>query len=93
VHWLGDVDGARRYLAGKPADAPIDPRLKPSRKAVYNMVTAGLRVARLGDIEPTRDTKGRLRHGRMMFAAEWVDEFLEARAPQDARRVKRLDAA
>jgi hypothetical protein len=42
---------------------------RPSRKVIYAMVDQGLRVARIGDT-------GR----RMMFSAEWLDEFLCQRA-------------
>ena len=62
-----DVDGARAYLAhggGK----------MPSRKVLYNMVAAGMRVARLGD-------SGR----RMLFAAEWIDAHLQRTAERDRR--------
>jgi len=52
-----DVDGARDHLGQRGK--------RPSRKTVYNLVSAGLRVARIGDT-------GR----RMLFCAEWIDEFL-----------------
>jgi hypothetical protein len=57
VIWF-DVDGAREYLAQGGAK-------KPSRKTVYNLVNAGLKVARVG-------ASGR----RLMFCAEWIDAFL-----------------
>ncbi len=59
--WL-DVDGARDYLAGGREK-------KPSRKVVYAMVKAGMRVVPRGDT-------GR----RFLFCKEWIDEFLVARA-------------
>jgi len=66
-----DVDGARLYLAGQPTqhDGRLDPKFKPSRKVVYGLVDAGMRVARLGDT-------GR----RLMFSGERIDEFLESTA-------------
>lgn len=42
---------------------------RPTRKVLYLMVRRGLRVARLGD-------SGR----RLIFAAEWIDQFLESTA-------------
>ena len=63
--WL-QVDGARNYLGGV------------SRKTVYAMVAAGMKVARLS--EQTLDARGRLSHVRMWFCREWIDEFLEARS-------------
>jgi hypothetical protein len=77
-----DIDGARAYLAqgfGKP----------PSRKVVYNMVKAGLRVARLGT--PSVVTrKGRTHtQQRMVFCAEWVDEFLQQRSAAPERSLTR----
>ena len=62
-----DVDGAREYLAqggGK----------KLSRKVLYNMVAAGLRVSRIGDT-------GR----RLMFCHEWIDEFMKKSATHATR--------
>jgi hypothetical protein len=38
---------------------------RPSRKTVYGLVQQGMKVARVGE-------NGR----RLMFCAEWVDEFL-----------------
>jgi hypothetical protein len=63
-----DVDGARRYLAGQPPvhNGTLDKRFRPTRKTVYGLVDAGLKVARLGD-------NGR----RLLFCAQWIDEFLE----------------
>lgn len=64
-----DIDGARRYLAQQEGS------VVPSRKAIYRMVDSGLRVARA---EGRPDAK---RGGtRMLFCAEWIDEFLTARA-------------
>ncbi|HUK32730.1 MAG TPA: hypothetical protein VLV86_02400 [Vicinamibacterales bacterium] len=57
-----DVDGAREYLARGASK-------KPSRKTIYAMVSAGMKVARLG-------TTGR----RLMFSAEWIDEHLQQTA-------------
>jgi hypothetical protein len=71
VTWA-DVDGVRAYLAQGGGT-------RPSRKAVYQMVAQGLRVVRVGD--EGRDTKGRRKSIRMRFALEWVDQFLEQRAP------------
>src|SRR2546425_7265902 len=71
MRWLGDVDGARAYLAGEgtAADFRADKAKSPTRKVVYGMVADGLKVARLGNT-------GR----RYMFAAEWTDEFLQQQA-------------
>lgn len=70
MRWF-EVDGACEYLAQQEGgEIPKkDGGKKPSRKTVYNMVAAGMKVARLGD-------SGR----RYMFSAEWIDEFLEQRA-------------
>src|SRR5262249_45216904 len=75
MRWT-DVDGAREYL---------NPRLfaatggkQPTRKTIYNMIAAGMRVARRGDAEPSIDSKGRVRQGRIAISLEWVDEFLIA---------------
>ena len=69
-----DIDGARQHL---------NPRLfaesggrRPSRKVVYEMIPRGLRVVRRGDAEPRRDSQGRMRNGRIIFALEWIDQFL-----------------
>lgn len=78
MNWR-NADGIRRHLAGVPFDYPINRQFKPTRKVVYSMVGQGMRVAYLGS-EPRRDSKGRLRRGRMMFATEWADEFLAQRA-------------
>ena len=59
----GDVDAARAYLAQMQGGK------MPSRKTVYNMVSAGMKVARVG-------TSGRY----MVFALEWIDEHLCATA-------------
>jgi len=66
-----DVDGVRDYIGG---------RERVTRKAVYRLVEQGLKVVRVSTTGPRRDSKGRLRHGRVRFALEWVDEFFEARA-------------
>ena len=63
MRWT-DVDGVRDYISeggGK----------RPSRKVVYAMVKAGLKVVRMGE-------SGR----RLLFALEWVDEHLLAHAPE-----------
>lgn len=65
--WL-QVDGAADYMGGV------------SRKTVYAAVAAGMRVARLNDGEPRRDSKGRRSQGRMLFYTAWIDEFLQARS-------------
>ena len=54
MHWC-NVDGLREHLGavGK----------KPSRKTIYNLVTAGMKVARLGE-------SGR----RLMFSIKWCDD-------------------
>ena len=51
-----------------------------SRKTVYAAVAAGMRVVRLGDAAPRRDSRGRLVQGRMLFSPRWIDEFLESRS-------------
>jgi hypothetical protein len=51
-----------------------------SPKTVYAMVAAGMRVVRLSDSEPHRNSRGRLVQGRILFCAQWIDEFLQARA-------------
>lgn len=77
MQWF-DVDGARLYLAGRPVqhDGRLDPKFKPTRKVVYNMVAAGLRVARLGNTG---------RH--LMFSGEWIDSFLEQQAKTKSPRI------
>lgn len=68
----GDVDAARAYIGG------LQGGKLPSRKVVYKLVAAGLKVARLGD-------SGR----RLLFCQEWIDEFLQASA-QPAVENRRL---
>jgi len=51
-----------------------------SRKTVYAAVAAGMRVARLSDDGPRRDSRGHLWQGRILFNTAWIDEFLERRA-------------
>jgi hypothetical protein len=75
-----DVDGVRDYLGGRD---------RVSRKAVYRLVELGLKVARVSTTGPQRDRKGRLRQGRVMFALEWIDEFLEARASATGTPIER----
>jgi len=68
-----DVDGARGYLAHHGGTTP-------SRKMVYNLVAAGMKVARVG-------STGR----RLMFSAEWIDEYLESKAkPPAVESTRRL---
>jgi hypothetical protein len=67
MHWF-DIDGARDHLASKGGR-------RPSRKVIYGMVTAGMRVAPRGDT-------GR----RFWFCAEWMDEFLIRRSNDAAKR-------
>ena len=78
--WL-QVDGAATYMGGV------------SRKTVYAAVAAGMRVVRLGDAAPHRDSKGRLCQGRMLFCTLWIDEFLEARSTQTPLHERGVDAA
>jgi hypothetical protein len=72
MHWF-DVDGARLYLAARPVEhtGRLDPKFKPTRKVVYNMVAAGMKVARLGD-----------KKRRLMFSAEWIDQHLTSAAQE-----------
>jgi hypothetical protein len=72
MHWT-DVDGVREHLGGPE---------KVDRKTVYRLVEQGLKVARVSATGPRRDRKGRVRNGRLVFALEWVDEFLAHRAVQ-----------
>jgi hypothetical protein len=65
--WL-QVDQAAEYMGGV------------SRKTVYAAVAAGMRVSRLSDEAPKRDSRGRLNQGRMLFSTQWIDEFLRARS-------------
>jgi hypothetical protein len=69
--WL-DVDGARAYLSqGRTKYNTTTKRDEPivSRKSVYAMVDAGLRVAPRGE-------SGK----RYWFCVEWIDEFLVKRS-------------
>jgi hypothetical protein len=50
-------------------DAPLDKKFKPTRKAIYNLMDQGRRLARIGE-------SGR----RLMFCAEWIDEHLARKA-------------
>jgi len=82
MHWT-DVDGLRAHLSGgqtKRDKRTGTPTPVVSRKTVYAMVDAGMKVAPRGD-------SGK----RFWFCAEWVDEFLQASAdktkqPSSARR-------
>jgi hypothetical protein len=69
MQWF-NVDGARDYLAQRGP--------KPSRKTVYNMAAAGMKVAHIGE-------SGR----RLMFCAEWVDAFLAESADTPAPALAR----
>lgn len=67
MKWF-DVDGARDYLAECGSTrTPNGRERRPSRKVLYNMVKAGLKVSR-----PHGD-----RH--LVFCAEWIDEYLQQR--------------
>lgn len=63
-----------------------------SRKTVYAAVAAGMRVVRLTDVEPHRDSRGRLCQGRMLCNTAWIDEFLEARSAGHPLRGRAVDA-
>jgi hypothetical protein len=78
--WL-QVDDACAYLGGV------------SRKTAYAMVAAGMRVARLSDVEPKRDSRGRLCQGRILFYTPWIDSFLEARSTCPPLRERETVAA
>jgi len=69
VTWF-DVDAARSYLAQQEGGK------RPTRKTIYAMVAAGLRVARVG-------STGR----RMLFCAEFIDQFLLERSSSRAEVV------
>lgn len=75
MHWLPDVDSARAYLShGRTKRNTKTGKDEPivSRKVVYNMAAAGMKVARLGDT-------GR----RILFCEEWIDEYLQQTTRQD----------
>jgi hypothetical protein len=81
VRWM-DIDGAVEYLAQQPGGKRL------SRKSIYNMVTDGMRVARLGET-------GR----RFLFAAEFIDDYLlsktsrqQGREPKNESPVTAVDA-
>lgn len=71
--WM-QVDAAAAYMGGV------------SRKTVYAAVRDGLRVARIGDSHPRRDSRDRLWQGRMLFCSQWIDEYLEARSTSHINR-------
>jgi hypothetical protein len=77
--WL-QVDEAGAYAGGL------------SRKAMYALVRAGMRVVRIGDASPHRDSKGRLCQGRMLFCTRWIDEFLESRSTRPPLTERGVDA-
>jgi hypothetical protein len=62
MRWF-DVDGARRYLSGGETDTSGESTV--TRKTVYAMVKAGMRVAPRGD-------SGK----RFWFCDRWIDEHL-----------------
>jgi hypothetical protein len=71
MRWF-DVDGARDYLAEcgfSKLPGGRGRERRPSRRVLYDMVTGGMKVARLGD-------SGR----RLVFCAEWIDEYLQRAA-------------
>jgi hypothetical protein len=89
MRW-GDVDAARDHLTDEQrlrvcsADHNT-PRAcstcgRPSKKTVYEMVNAGMKVA-------PRGHTGK----RFWFSLEWIDDFLEERAsnPSALRQVKK----
>jgi hypothetical protein len=80
VRWFHHIDPFRCYLAGLPAGPPIDASTQPTRKQVYAMVGDGMRVARIGDTTPRLDKRNRAIRGRMVFCAEWADEYLTGKA-------------
>jgi hypothetical protein len=77
MRWT-DVDGAREHLNPRLFAATNGKR--PTRKAIYKMIAAGMKVVRRGDAIPRKDSKGRMRQGRITVALEWMDEFMVATA-------------
>lgn len=78
--WLANIDEACAYMGGV------------SRKTAYAWVAAGLRVARVGDGEARRDSRGRLWQGRIVFNTAWIDDFLLARASGEPLAQRVVDA-
>jgi hypothetical protein len=66
MRWF-DVDGAREYLSQNGGK-------KPSRKVIYLMANAGLKVSRDGK--------------RLYFCSEWIDEYLIGKAKTIRKEVQ-----
>ena len=78
------ASGGQTKLNGKGEAVPVI-----SRKTIYAWVADGMRVARVGEAESAteRDSCGRRKAIRMMFSAEFIDEYLMSKANHQPRLV------
>jgi hypothetical protein len=83
--WL-DVRGVREYLSNGQTDESGEPIV--SKKVVYHMIDAGLKVSRVGEATPDNQVdrsvilkRRRGQHGgRILTCPEWIDEFVISKA-------------